>query len=184
MAEPKTVFLDDLPDAIPVESQTAPTPAPRPVARRAERSRKLGEWLILEGLITENQLGDALAYQAEHGGKLGEILVKLGIVDAEEYLAFLARTAGVGSVRLANYSIRQEDVRLLPKDVAARHELVPIDRFGDQIVVAMVYPLNYGAVEEVENLTGLQARPVLCSSDAFRLAYEHFYPHNGSTRNT
>jgi type IV pilus assembly protein PilB len=184
MANQTTQVLDDLPEAVLVEDRTAPAPVRRPVAKPAERSRKLGEWLILEGLITGDQLGDALAYQAEHGGKLGEILVRLGMVDAEEYVAFLARAAGVGSVRLANYAIRQENVRLLPKEFAARHELVPIDRFGNQVVIAMVCPLNYTAVNEVENITGLQARTVLCSGDAFRLALEHFYPHNGLTGNT
>lgn len=184
MTDLTSVVFDDLPEAIPVDARPASAPAPRPEATQAERSRKLGEWLILEGLITAAQLEDALSHQAQHSGKLGEILVKLGIVDTEEYVAFLARAAGVGSVRLANYAIRPEDVRLLPKEVAARHELVPIDRFGDQIVVAMVYPLNYGAVDEVESVTGLKARTVLCSSEGFQMAFEHFYLGNGSTRNT
>jgi type IV pilus assembly protein PilB len=184
MANQTMQVLDDLPEVVAVEFREAGVPSPLPVAKRVERSRKLGEWLILEGLITEGQLGDALAHQVEHGGKLGEILVKLSFVDGDDYVAFLARAAGVGSVRLLNYAIRQENVDLLPKEFAARHELVPIDRFGNQVVIAMVCPLNYTAVNEIENITGLQARTVLCSGDGFRLAFEHFYPHNGSTRNT
>lgn len=184
MANQTMQVLDDLPEAVAVQGRVAGVSSPLPVAKRVERSRKLGEWLILEGLITEAQLGDALAHQSERGGKLGEILIKLGFVDADEYVAFLARVAGVGSVRLPNYAIRQENVDLLPKEFAARHELVPIDRFGKQIVIAMVCPLNYTAVNEVENITGLQVRTVLCSGEGFRLAFQHFYPHNGSTRNT
>lgn len=176
MASNYAQMTDNLPDAALDSESTAPG--------QSERSRKLGEWLMIEGLISERQLGDALAYQSEHGGRLGEILVKLGIVETEEYVAFLARAAGVGSIRLPNYAIRPEYVNLVPREIAARHELVPVDRFGDQLVLAMVCPLNYGAVSEVESVTGLEARTVLCSSDAFRLAYEHFYPRNGSTQNT
>jgi len=176
MANQSTSLLDDLPDAIPVEPDPgAPSQRPTPT----DRSRKLGEWLILEGLITEAQLRDALAYQTEHGGKLGEILVRLGLVDKDEYVSFLAQAAGVGSVRLSNYAIREEDIRLLPREFAARHEMVPVDRFDDQLVVAMVYPLDFNALNEAEDLTGLQTRSVLCSSDAFRLAFEHFYPQDG-----
>ena len=176
MAIEPTHVLDDLPEAVPVDARDGTSRIQRSEATHAERSRKLGEWLMLEGLITDAQLGDALAYQSEHGGKLGEILVRLGILNAEEYGSFLAMTAGVGSVHLPNYAIRQEDVQLLPMEIAARHEIVPIDRFGDQLVVAMVCPLNYNALDEVETVTGLQTRTVLCSGDAFRLAFEHFYP--------
>jgi type IV pilus assembly protein PilB len=179
MATKSANLLEELPDAIQVEPDQG-TPRQRRAVSPSERSRKLGEWLILEGLITEGQLRDALAYQSEHGGKLGEIMVRLGIVDEDEYVSFLARTAGVGSVRLYNYAIREEDVRLMPRELAARHEMVAVDRFDDQLVVAMVCPLNYQALSEVENLTGLTTRTVLCSGDAFRLAFENFYPHDGT----
>ncbi len=156
----------------------------RPKADRIVQSRKLGEWLVFEGVITGDQLRDALAHQAEHGGKLGEILVKLGYVDADEYMAFLADTARVGTIHLTNYSIRPEDARLLPKEFAAQHEVVPLDRFGEQLTIAMVCPLNYSAIDEVESITGLQAKPVLCSRDAFRLALYCFYATDKFLRNS
>ncbi|MCC6488557.1 MAG: hypothetical protein IT364_13760 [Candidatus Hydrogenedentes bacterium] len=144
---------------------------------------KLGEWLCVEGLITPKQLQHALAHQAEYGGKLGEVLILLGYVERAGFMAFLAEAAGVGTIHLANYVITAEQRGVLPRDFAAQHEMVPISRSRDALTVAMVYPLDTEALRNVETMTGLEVRPVLCSTEEFWTAYEKIYEVSAPTRN-
>ena len=174
--ELQNVAWSDLPDAQPLDDTIGKS-------KLAIPSLKLGEWLRAEGLITQTQLEVALAHQREYGGKLGEVLILLGFVERTEFMAFLAEAAGVGTIHLANYVITSEQRGVLPKDFAARHEIVPLSRSRDSLTVAMVYPLNTQALREVETMTGLEVRPILCSTEEFWSAYERIYAGATPTRN-
>ncbi|MCC6698396.1 MAG: hypothetical protein IT365_22415 [Candidatus Hydrogenedentes bacterium] len=170
------VTWNDQPEALPLDESGDPE-------HQAIAALKLGEWLCVEGLITPKQLQHALAHQAEYGGKLGEVLILLGYVERSGFMAFLAEAAGVGTIHLANYVITDEQRGVLPKEFAAQHEIVPISRSRDSLTVAMVYPLDTDALRNVETMTGLEVRPVLCSTEEFWSAYERIYAGAAPTRN-
>lgn len=146
-----------------------------PYSRPRARGR-IGELLITAGLITRKQLDEALAAQARQGGKLGKTLISLGYLDLQEFIRFVSREAGVGIIDLLNYEVKEECVELVPRHMAERHELMPVEKLGPMLTVAMVCPLNDAALDEVENHTGLKARPVMCTPDALWYSIKRHYP--------
>lgn len=115
--------------------------------------KKLGELLVERKIITPAQLENALRLQEEKGGLLGQILVNLGIVTEESVAQALTSQYGFPYLPLKQYSIDEELIRLIPENVARQYCLVPLDRIGDTLTVAMADPLNSKAVEDIELLS-------------------------------
>ncbi|MDZ4858087.1 MAG: hypothetical protein SGI88_03830, partial [Candidatus Hydrogenedentes bacterium] len=142
---------------------------------------RIGELLVTAGVISSKQLDDALNAQMRHGGKLAKTLISLGYLDMQTFIRVVAREAGVGIIDLHNYDVRNECIELVPREMAMRHELLPVEKIGHMLTVAMVYPLNTRALYEVENLTGLKARPVMCTPDALWYTIKRHYPQAADT---
>jgi CRP-like cAMP-binding protein len=162
----------------------APRPAPPPeAARRAPGAappaggapaagvagaQTLEEVLVEAGTITKGQLATALAKQKETGAFLGQILVDLGFIDENSLTSFLAKHCKIPHLSLLDYLIDEKQLSLIPKEVCLKYRLLPIDRLGKNLTVAMVNPLNQEALEEVRRLCpDLRIKPILC-------AWHHF----------
>ncbi|MCC6798404.1 MAG: HDOD domain-containing protein [Candidatus Hydrogenedentes bacterium] len=137
---------------------------------------RIGERLVDSGVISRTQLDDALAAQMRHGGKIAKTLISLGYLDIQTFIRFVAREAGVGMIDLLNYDVKDECIDLLPRNMAVEHELLPVEKLGPVLTVAMVCPLNTKALWEVENHTGLKARPVMCTPEALWYSIKRHYP--------
>jgi len=116
-------------------------------------SKHLGELLLERGLITADQLERALAIQRGKGGLIGQILVMLGFAKEEEIAQALTVQYGFPYLPLEHYEINQEALKLIPENVASQYNLIPIDRMGDLLTIAMSNPLNTQAVEDIELIT-------------------------------
>ncbi len=138
-------------------------------------TKKMGELLIEAGLIERNQLEEALSMQQASGGKTVSNLIALGHLDASTFVRFLAKQPGVASIDLSNYEIPAEIISLIPKEMALRHELVPVDKMGSLLSVAMVCPLDRATLQELESLTGLRVKPILCSAKDVDEAIHRYY---------
>jgi len=136
---------------------------------------RIGERLVWAQLVTEEQVNEALEVQKNQGGKVVGILINLGYLDEDTFLQFLARNSGVASINIENYEIGKEIVGLVPAEFAQKHELVPIDKLGRLLTVAMVCPLDQATLEELTTITGLKIKPVLCSAADVRQAIERYY---------
>ncbi|NUM56222.1 MAG: HDOD domain-containing protein [Candidatus Hydrogenedentes bacterium] len=136
----------------------------------------MGELLVDSGAITRKQLDDALAAQVRHGGKIAKTLIALGYLDLQTFIRLVAREAGVGIIDLLNYDVKEECINLVPREMVVEHELLPVERLGPVLTVAMVCPLNTKALYEVENHTGLKARPVMCTPEALWYSIKRHYP--------
>ncbi len=123
------------------------------VAPRRLISKRLGDLLLERKLITEEYLKLALKAQEERGGLLGRILVDLGYVSEEAIAQVVTAQYGFPYLPLKHYSIDAEILRLIPEDIARQYCLVPIDRIGDTLTVAMADPLNNKATEEIQSRT-------------------------------
>ena len=86
---------------------------------------RLGEILIKENLITQDQLKQALEYQKQHNGRLGTCLVKMGLVTDDEVTAVLSRQYGVPSINLKYYEVDPAVTKLIPQETAVRYQIVP-----------------------------------------------------------
>ncbi len=138
-------------------------------------SAKLGEVLIKEGLITPQQLKEALDYQRAHGGRLGSILVSLGMVQDEAITAVLSRQYGVPAVNLDLFDVDPNAVRLLPEETARKYMVLPLARNGSTMTLAMVDPANVFAIDDIKFMTGLNIDQVVVSELSLERALARYY---------
>ena len=138
-------------------------------------TRRLGDLLVAEGLITEEQLGKALAEQRGSTEKLGSILLKLNFVQEEQLIGFLSRQYGIPSITLSQLDIDPEVLKLVPDSIAKKYEVLPIKRQGTTLTLAMADPTNVFALDDVAFMTNLQVTPVVASQAAIRKAIERNY---------
>ncbi len=141
---------------------------------------KLGELLVKENIITPMQLQQALSEQQKTGGRLGSSLTKLGLISEEELTEFLSRQYGVPSVNLAEFEIDAEVVNLVPQDIAIKYTLLPINRAGSTLVVAMSDPSNYQVIDDLKFLTNYNIEVVVASEQAIKEAIDKYYDSGAS----
>ena len=134
----------------------------------------MGEILLREKLINVNQLHEAKQVQAD-GENLGYTLARLGYLEESQLINFLSRQYGVPSVNLDEIEVAEDISGLIPREVAERHNLMPIAREGSTIIVAMTDPGNIYAMDDLKFLTGLNVESVVASETAIKAAIEKYY---------
>lgn len=144
-------------------------------------AQKLGELLVRENLITPAQLQQALEEQKKRGGRLGANLTKMGFIQEEELADFLSKQFGVPSINLSEFEIELEVVKLVPEEQARKHMLIPINRAGATLVVAMADPSNMFAISDIEFLTGYKVEVVVAPENAITDAIDRYYQDAGGT---
>jgi len=138
------------------------------IKRKKIIAKRLGEVLIERGLISHDQLDDALKLQKTQKGLVGEILVKLGHVTEDSIAWSLAVQYGLAYLPLKSYEMSSQTVKLIPKELAQKYGLVGIDQIGKILTVAMTNPLDNTAIDEVEKATKFIVRPFIGThSDIF-----------------
>jgi len=136
---------------------------------------KLGELLVKAKLINPEQLDQALKNQKEEGGKLGEALVRLGIVSEEDITETLSHQFGVPSINLAHFEIDPGVIKLVPGEVARKYMILPVNKTGATLTIAMGDPTNVFAMDDIKFMTGYKVEPVVASEIALRAAIEKHY---------
>ena len=139
------------------------------------RKKKIGELLIENGYISPGQLEEALEVQKEKRERICNVLIDLGYLTEERFLEFLSDISDTASIQLSNCEIEREIPKLISRELAVRLEAVPIGKIGNLLTVAMVCPLDSEARKELEQATGLNLRPVLCSRSAVYGAINRYY---------
>jgi len=137
---------------------------------------KIGQMLLDAGLITRDQLEQALKLQKSEGGRLGFNLVKMKAVSEEELNDYLARQHRIESVNLDQLEIDPAVIHLIPPDIARRYEVVPIQRVGKTLVVAMTDPDNLFTIDDLRFSVGQEIEPHICASSMVMRALRKFYP--------
>ena len=139
---------------------------------------KLGELLLRNKLVSKEQLDKALDLQKNNGNKLGYNLVKLGYVTDEEIAQCLSKQLGVSAINLSHFEIDQSVIDLVPVEVARKYDLIPVNRTGAVLTVAMSDPTNIRAMDEINFICGYQVEPVVASEYAIKESIDKYY---GST---
>ena len=150
-----------------------------PAKSNEPAKKRVGELLVEEGLITAGQLVEALQLQRTSGGRVVENLVNLGFLAADQFAAFMGRQKGVASLNLSRYEVPAELCDLVPKEFALKYEVFPIDRMGRLLTVGMVVPVDLEVRAELEQITGLRVKAMLCSAADIRAAIQRYYPKDG-----
>lgn len=131
---------------------------------------KLGDMLIKEGCITEEQLKQALSVQYEQGGKLGDVLVHLKFVDELKLAKTLSGQLNLPFIDMKHYPIKKEIIRKVPERIARRFRILLIDIIGGEYLVGMSDPTDLVAYDElVRILEGKISIAVVVESDVLRV---------------
>ncbi|MBM3244710.1 MAG: hypothetical protein FJZ15_02855 [Candidatus Omnitrophica bacterium] len=138
-------------------------------------NKQLGELLVERGIIDQRQLEKALALQKEKGGLIGEILVELGFAKEEDIAQSLTAQYGFPFLPLSNYEINADVIDIVPARVARQYVLIPIDKIGNNLTLAMSNPLNIQAIEDVELLSGCNIQTFVSTSSDIKKAIEKYY---------
>ncbi len=138
-------------------------------------TKRLGEILLERGVISHAQLQTALAYQTQHGGMLGQIFVDCGLVTEQEVALALTAQYGFPFLPLDNYEIEDGVTKLIPEQVARQYCLIPVDRIGNALTVAMADPSNMQAVDDIEMLTTCVIQTFVSTPSDIRNAIDRYY---------
>jgi type IV pilus assembly protein PilB len=141
----------------------------------AVMDRKLGQLLVKDNLISGADLETALERQKSSKGSLGRILSEMGIVNEWEIAAALGKHLNVPFITLSQYEIDPEIVRSIPRDIARKYRIVPVDRMGDVLTVALSDPSNIYVLDELRLLTKCQIVPVISFETDINEAIEQYY---------
>ena len=141
---------------------------------------RLGELLVRNQLISDDQLAKAIAEQKKEGIRLGAALVKLGYVQEHDLASFLSKHYGVPSIDLAEFDVDPAVVALIPSEVAQKYQLVPINRAGATLIVAMSDPSNIFAIDDIKFMTGFNVEVVVAAEAAIKDAIDRLYDQSAS----
>jgi type IV pilus assembly protein PilB len=141
----------------------------------AGNSDRLGETLLRDGLLSREQLGQALVEQKATKQRLGYVLVKLGFVPELEVTKVLARQYRMPAVDLSRFDVDPKILKLVPGDMAAKGMVLPLKREGRTLTVAMADPSDMGLLEDLKFVTRFDLFPVIAGEYTLRGLIEKHY---------
>jgi len=136
--------------------------------------KHLGEILVSEGYVSQEDLGIALTEQSERGQSLGRVLVDLGMLSEVQLVSALAAQVGMDFIELSDYPVDRVAVALLPAALCRRHTVLAVGFEDGALRLAMADPGNVVAVDDVRNMTGIQVRPVVATRDDLTQAIDRY----------
>lgn len=141
----------------------------------AAKNRKLGEILIEAGAITEQQLQEALLVSKERRTILGTTLVDLGYIDEKTLFKGLEYLFHVPYVDLTDTVIDKDAVGMIPETLAKKHTIIPIKKEDNLLTVATSDPLNFYAMDDVKNVSGMEVTTVITPQKDIINAIDRYY---------
>ena len=144
---------------------------------------KLGEMLVKAQLITDAQLDEVMKIQRREGGKLGSIVVRAGLCSDQDIVSFLGMQYGGPAADLEQWPpIDPSVIALIPRDLAQRHKVLPLQRTGNVLTLAMSDPTDIFAMDDVRFHTGYNVDPVVSSEMGLVRAVEKYYGGSSAVR--
>jgi type IV pilus assembly protein PilB len=145
------------------------------MATAAAGGDRLGEILLREGLVTREQLAQALTEQKNSKHRLGYVLVKLGLVQELEITKVLARQYRMPAVDLTRFEVDPKIIKLVPAEMATKSVVLPLKREGRTLTVAMADPTDLGLLEDLKFITRFDLFPVIAGEYTLRNLIEKHY---------
>lgn len=139
---------------------------------------RLGDCLVQKGMITEEQLSEALVKQKENGTKLGETIVELGYVSENDMIDVLVEQLGIEYVDVRKIKVDENAARLLKEDFMRKNGLIPIafdELLPNVIRVAMADPMDIIAIDDISIITNMQVDPVLSTKGQINMAIDKIF---------
>src|SRR3990170_2047289 len=128
------------------------------------KSKQLGQILLEQGLLTQEQLDRALEEHRNTPKSLGRVLIDLGYIRERDLVAALAEQVGLEFVDLTEYHIDAAATALVPETVSRRYRALPIGERDGKLLVAMSDPANVYALDDIRTITGRDVQPVVATA--------------------
>ena len=136
---------------------------------------RIGDQLVQEQLITREQLQKALDDARAAGTRVGFSLVKLGFLGEQDLVRALARQHRVPAVDLDRVKLDQRVLKLVPPDIAVKHQVLALRRVGRTLTVAMSNPTDLGVIDDLKFITRLDIEPVIAGDFTLKKIIEREY---------
>ncbi len=136
---------------------------------------QLGVVLVKSGIITIDQLGQALGRAKERGVNLARVLIEDKLLTEEQFVGTLAEQLGLEFVDLATYPVDPQAAALVSENLARRYLAMPIGWWEGRLIVAMADPSNVFAIDDIRTLTGAEVRQVVVTAEAVTAAINKYY---------
>lgn len=141
--------------------------------------KRLGDILLSVGMITEEQLNAALDVGKQEKKRLGEVLISTGVLTERQLIDVLKLQLGVEYIDLTKVNIPTSLASIVPKNLAKKHGVIPVQLIGDTLYLAMQDPLNFVAIEEIRSATKKRIVPMISMADATNRAIATLYGNEG-----
>src|SRR3954470_9340404 len=136
---------------------------------------RIGELLVRERMLSLQQLQQAQEEAKRTGKRLGATLARLGYVDDTRLTQFVAKQYSLPSINLAEIEIDAAVLKLIPREICEKHQVIPVRRNGPTLIVAMADPSNIYAIDELKFLTQYNIEPVVASEQGVEAALTRYY---------
>ena len=140
-----------------------------------KNKKKLGDLLIESGVLSKEILHKMLQMQEKTGKKLGELLIDEGVLKESQIMKILQEQLGIAYINFDKFFIEPEVPRLISENLAKKYLLIPIQKEGRELIVAMSDPLNLIAIDDVAISTGLIVKPAIAPRKAILNAIDQYY---------
>ncbi|WP_419873958.1 GspE/PulE family protein [Candidatus Pristimantibacillus sp. PTI5] len=137
--------------------------------------KRIGDLLVESGVITDEQLQQALVLQRELKTRLGDVLISKGFITQQQFIEALEFQLGIPHVQIYRQKIDPKIIQLISQKLADQHCVMPIRMEGNKLILAMADPLDYFAIDEIRIATGLRVEPVIASKDELLRAINRYY---------
>ena len=143
----------------------------------SKKLQLIGQIVRRKGFVTEEQIREALEYQAKTNNRLllGEILVLKGFIDEETLLGAISSQAGLPCLSPFDYEIDERLFLLIPRDIAEKYMIFPLDKYSDILWLVVNDPYNKEMFLQIKDLTGCKIMPLLATKSEIKKAIEEFY---------
>ena len=137
--------------------------------------KQLGDILLEDGLVTQQQLFDAYDEHQKAGRALGRVLVDNGVLTESQLVAALAQQIGMPFVDLAEASVDGAALSSVPQAVCRRYNALPIGYEDGKLLVAMSDPANVFAIDDIRSITGVEVKPVVATKSDVIAAINRYH---------
>jgi type IV pilus assembly protein PilB len=145
------------------------------MAVSAPAADRIGEQLVRENLINQEQLSRALDDARSNGTRVGFSLVKLGFLAEQDLVRALARQHRVPAVDLERVKLDPRILKLIPTEIATKHQVLPLRRVGRTLTVAMSNPTDLGVIDDLKFITRLDIEPVIAGDFTLKKTIDREY---------
>lgn len=144
--------------------------------------KRLGDLLLAAGVVTEEDIEKGLALQKEQKGRLGEVMIKNKLISEQQLIEALQMQLGIEFIDLTKVNIPMDLARIVPKNVARQYQVVPVRTVKDELYLAMSDPMNFLAIEEVRKASRKKIIPMIATADGVDHSISTLYGNEGAAK--